>query len=141
MGNAIPRALNLGMLVRKRFKGIHQIAEISMVDTAGRFSDRRVGVITITLSKTPLDKNHAGYLAPLADSEVEEYKVYVPGQALPTSEPPRGFRGRSNRGFGRRPFARRGYGQRYEGGYGQRYRGGYGNYQRGGYRPRNEYYS
>lgn len=141
MGNAIPRALNLGMLVRKRFRGIHQIAEISMVDTVGRFSDRKVGVVTIVLSKTPLDGSHVGYLGPLPDSEVEEYKAYVPGQALPASESSRGFRARLNRGLGRRPFGRRGYGQRYEGGYGQRYRGGYGNYQRGGYRPRNEYYS
>ncbi len=83
MGYAIPRGVALAMLVRRRFKGLHQIAEVSAVDLADQDRTRKVGLITITLSKTALDKNHIGYSAPLPDSEVTEYQPFVPGKPAP----------------------------------------------------------
>ena len=129
MGNAIPRAMNLGMLVRKRFKGIHQIAELSMIDSE---DSRKIGLITITISKSSLDKNHVGYIGPLPDSEVVEYKPYVPGQPRENqdNEEGRATGGRFRRRFGGRNYGGRGFGRgRFRGGYG---RGGY----QGGYQDR-----
>ena len=123
IGNAIPRAVNLGMLVRKRFKGIHQIAEISMIDMKDRDITRKVALISITLSKVLLDKNHIGYAAPLPDSDVIEYKPYAPGEPAEAEPRRRDFRGRR--------YARGRYG-RGSGGYGRRSRG----YRSGGYRSR-----
>ncbi len=109
MGYAIPRAVSLAMLVRRRFKGLHQIAEIGTTEFTERERVRRVGLITITLSKKELDKNHIGYSAPLPDSEVTEYQPYVPGAPReakpgePTEGAPRRSRGRGRgRGFGGR---------------------------------------
>ena len=142
MGFAIPRSVALAMLVRRRFKGLHQIVEVSATDLTDQDRTRRVGLITITLSKKELDKNHIGYAAPLPDSEVEDYKPFVPGQAPPTTapteegtgmrggrfRPPTGDRGRG-RGRGRGRFMGRRGGFRgrrggYEGG-----NGGYGGYE------------
>eukprot|EP00826_Nyctotherus_ovalis_P009599 TRINITY_DN1253_c0_g1_i1.p1 TRINITY_DN1253_c0_g1~~TRINITY_DN1253_c0_g1_i1.p1 ORF type:complete len:203 (+),score=23.61 TRINITY_DN1253_c0_g1_i1:1707-2315(+) len=128
IGNAIPRAVNLGLLVRKRFKGIHQIAEVSMIDLNDRDRTRKVALISITLSKKSLDKSHIGYAAPLPDSEVVEYKPYAPGQPVEEENRERGQRFRE-RGRGR---GREGYGRDY-GGHGRRPRGSRGGYRRRGW--------
>lgn len=162
MGNAVPRAVSLAMLVRHRFKGLHQIVEISTTEFTEQERVRRVGLITITLSKKELDKNHIGYSAPLPDSEVTEYQPFVPGQpreakAGETAEAPRrGFRSRGRgmrggrfggrgmrggRGFGRgMRGGRGGFGGDYEegysyGGYSERPAGGYGERRGYGERP------
>ncbi len=151
MGYAIPRAVALAMLVRRRFKGIHQIAEVSMIDLQDRDRARKVALMTITLSKKELDKNHIGYAAPLPDSEVTEYQPFVPGQAPPAGAArgagPRGrgrggrrggFRGRGRgRGYGGYGYEEEGYGsyEDYEGGYGGSYEGGnFRGRSRGGFR-------
>lgn len=123
-GYAIPRAVALAMLVRKRFKGLHQIVEVGTNDFNDRDFVRKVGLITITLSKKPLDKNNIGYSAPLPDSEVTEYQPYVPGATPPgraEGEAPRRGRGRGDRfgGRGRRGGFRGGYSR---GGYGSGFR-------------------
>ena len=146
-GYAIPRAVALAMLTRKRFKGLHQIVEVGTNDFKDRDFTRKVGLITIILSKKPLDSKHIGYSAPLPDTEITEYTPYVPGIEPPGRGVGRGFgRGRARGGFGGRGRNfRRGYGGRggyggnygygggyrddYEGGYGRRYGRGYG----GGY--------
>ena len=142
MGNAIPRAVSLAMLVRHRFKGLHQIVEISTTEFSDNDRVRRVGLVTITLSKKELDKNHIGYSAPLPDSEVTDYKPFVPGQPKETKPgenptetpagPRRGFRsrGRGMRGgrFGGRGMRGGPRGGRrggYDEGYGERSTGGY----------------
>jgi len=120
MGYAVPKAVSLAMLVRHRFKGLHQIVEVNTMELTDRDLVRKVGLISITLSKKELDKSHIGYSAPIPDTEVEEYKPYVPGQPIATTtgateDAPRGeFRGRRRgRGFGRdRGFGRsRGFGR------------------------------
>lgn len=138
MGFAVPRAVSLAMLVRRRFKGLHQIVEIGTNEFTEQDRIRRVGLITITLSKKELDKNHIGYTAPLPDSEVTEYQPFVPGQEPPASaagERGRGGRGRGRgrgRGGPRGGFRGRGRGRgSYEGGYGGGYEEDYG--YEGGY--------
>ena len=76
MGYAISKVLELGILVRKKFKGIHQIAEMQYVTISGQEGNREVGQVVITISKKELDKNHIGYTGPLPDSEVQEYHPF-----------------------------------------------------------------
>ena len=85
-GFAIPKAVGLAMLVRKRFKGLHQIVSTGINEFNDRDFSRKVGLITITLSKKPLDIKNIGYSAPLPDSEVTEYQPHIPG-STPTGEP------------------------------------------------------
>eukprot|EP00826_Nyctotherus_ovalis_P016784 TRINITY_DN14887_c0_g2_i11.p2 TRINITY_DN14887_c0_g2~~TRINITY_DN14887_c0_g2_i11.p2 ORF type:complete len:192 (-),score=36.95 TRINITY_DN14887_c0_g2_i11:202-777(-) len=80
-GYAIPKAVGLAMLVRRRFKGLHQIVKIDTNEFSDRDFSRKVGLIAITLSKKQLDENDVGYSPPLPDSEVTEYQPYVPGEA------------------------------------------------------------
>lgn len=119
-GYAIPRAVALAMLVRKRFKGLHQIVEIGTNDFNDRDFTRKVGLITITLSQKPLNKNSIGYSAPLPDSEVTEYQPYVPGATPPgrnEGEAPRRARGGRFEGRGRRDGSRGGYARGYGSGF------------------------
>ena len=146
-GFAIPRAVALAMLVRKRFKGLHQIAEIGINEFDDRDFTRKVGLINITLSKKPLDKNHIGYSEPLPDNEVTEYQPYLPGAELPgraEGEAPRRARTRGTRfgvrGRGRGFRGRGGYGGGYGSGYGGGYGGGYSGYGRRGRRGRRDNY-
>eukprot|EP00826_Nyctotherus_ovalis_P019507 TRINITY_DN1601_c0_g1_i12.p3 TRINITY_DN1601_c0_g1~~TRINITY_DN1601_c0_g1_i12.p3 ORF type:complete len:187 (+),score=45.09 TRINITY_DN1601_c0_g1_i12:149-709(+) len=94
MGYAITRALDLGMLLRRKFKGIHQIAEVRMESLKGQDGNREVGQVVITVSKKELDRNHVGYTGPLPDAEVQEYQPFVATEARNEQPPiPRG-RGR-----------------------------------------------
>ena len=128
MGAAIPTAVRVATLVRARFKGIHQIAELGTMEMADRYEEayeaergpRRVPYIRFILSKKELNKAHIGYMPPLPDSEVTEYKPYVRPEnppALPESEgarPPRRARGSFRRSRGATRGYGRGYYQRYE---------------------------
>ena len=78
MGYPIPKAVSLALLVRRRFKGLHQIVEIGTVEFDEPERVRKVGLVTLTLSKKELDKTNIGYSAPIPDSEVVEYKPFVP---------------------------------------------------------------
>ena len=151
MGYAIPKAVSLAMLVRRRFKGLHQIVEIGTVEFNERERVRKVGLVTLTLSKKELDKTNIGYSVPLPDSEVTEYQPFVPGAPRVGETGPRegrepgerrgGFRGgRRGRFRGRRGDfgeGRGGYGAPRRGGYGEEAEFGEG---RGGYRPRRSGY-
>jgi DNA-binding protein len=139
MGAAIASAVRVATLVRCRFKGIHQIAELGTMEMDDRFErqyesergKRRVPYVKFLLSKKELDKNNIGYMPPLPDSEVTEYKPYVRPEGPPaergTEAPvrrPRGGEGRprrSTRGYGRGYGRDYGYGQRYEQDYDQGY--------------------
>ena len=105
MGQVIPKAVALSMLVRKRFKGLHQVLKIETEEFNERGFVRRVGLVKIVLSKKQLDKNDIGYSAPLPDSEVTEYKPFVPGEQHEEGRreggPPRSRRGNGGRLGGR----------------------------------------
>jgi DNA-binding protein len=128
-GNAIGKAVSLSEVARRRFKGIHQIAEISTIEIEDEYEPleegldvvklkRRLTTLNITLTKKePANKSAPGYLAPLPDGEVQEYKEY---RSERTSDKPREYDDREE-SRGRRRFRGRGRGGRR----GRGFRGGY----------------
>jgi DNA-binding protein len=83
MGAAMHNAVNIAEVVKRRVAGLHQITDISsqtVTDTyeaieAGKDSmtvERKVSIITITLSVKPLDTANPGYQAPLPADQVTE---------------------------------------------------------------------
>ena len=118
-GFAIQTAINLAALVRRKFKGIHQITDVTTIEMPRRLPKnqkstekdmRKVAMTTITLSKKELDKTHPCYTAPLADSEVTEYVAAVVPKRNGFVGARRGsYRGRFNRG--RRGGFRNGFSQ------------------------------
>ena len=117
-GNAIGKAVNLAEVARRRFKGIHQIAEISTIEIEDEYEPleegldvvklkRRLTTLNITLTKKePVNKNLPGYMPPLPESEVQEYKEFRTGKPeYQTQEGEEDFRGR-------RRFRRGGRGMR-----------------------------
>ena len=127
-GYVIPKANALAALTRRRFKGLHQITEISTVDMPNLASItekeaqpelRKVALLTITLSTKELDKAHPGYSPPLPDSQVTEYVPAVRAPGPSYTGPRKGMRrGRGRgRGFGRRYDEWAGYPGEYYVGY------------------------
>jgi len=133
-GYAIRKANALAALSRYRFKGLHQLTEISTIEMPSRIPTRRykeeedknetekekekeknngprkVALVTITLSKKELDKTNPGYLPPLPDSEVTEYVPFVRRRTPQFQGPMRRGRGRGWRGgFGGYRSRGRGY--------------------------------
>ena len=114
MGNAVYNVVNVVEILKRRIKGLHQTTEISsetMVDKyeaveegkEGMEQERKVSVISVVLSTTPLDTNHPGYQAPLPESEVseQEERTDEPRERRPRKEGGRGGRGgRPSRGGG-----------------------------------------
>ena len=138
-GYAISRAISLSTLIRHKFKGLHQIVDIGSMEMVDEYEPieegldkvtlkRKVALVTVTLSTKPLDESHAGYSAPLPDSEVTPYQPFLPSAG---GERGRGRgRGRGGRrGGGFRGRMSRGRGRGRRGGFRGRGRGGYGGYQ------------
>ncbi|KAF4656773.1 ribonuclease P MRP 25kDa [Perkinsus chesapeaki] len=84
-GQAIPKAVNVAETLKRRYRGLYQVTELSAIelqenpDTEERrpvgkgTTTRKVSLATITISTKPLDSSKPGYQDPLPDSEVEEY--------------------------------------------------------------------
>lgn len=83
-GNAITKVVQLAEVVKRRFKGLHQITKLSTQEFVDEYEPleegldkvidkRSIAVIDIRLSKTALDTSDKGYQAPLDESEVKEY--------------------------------------------------------------------
>merc|ERR1712066_443730 len=83
-GNAITKAVTLAEVVKRRFKGLHQITSLSTTEIVDEYEPleegldkvmdtRTLSCIEIKLSKEPLDTSDKGYQAPIAESEVTEY--------------------------------------------------------------------
>ena len=150
MGRAIPRALDLGMKIRGKFKGIHQIAEVKIATMNDKDQSRLVPQVIIHVSKKTLDKSHVGYTAPLPDSEVDEYQPFIISKpnseeskgSKPTEEPKNQYTRGGNQRY-QDSYPRDTYGQRYGGRRGRGF-GGFGRFGsrrggrragRGGFRP------
>ncbi|KAK9791170.1 hypothetical protein WJX73_004977 [Symbiochloris irregularis] len=82
MGRAINKSITVAEIVKRRISGLHQNAEIGSIDIRDVWepleeglnrleTTRHVSVISITLSKIPLDVNTPGYQAPLPESMVK----------------------------------------------------------------------
>merc|ERR1712217_10104 len=80
----ITKAVTLAEVVKRRFKGLHQIASLSTTEIVDEYEPieegldkvmdtRTLSCIEIKLSKEALDTSDKGYQAPLPDSEVTDY--------------------------------------------------------------------
>lgn len=154
-GNAIAKAVTLAEIVKRRFKGLHQITKCGSTVITDQYisgqennehvvQEKTVSFIDIMLSKEQLDTKDTGYQAPLDEKYVKEMS---PEEIVNSRNfRGRGFRQRFYRGFrggrsggfirrgGYRGFSDRMYEGRsnFRGGRG----GGYvaGNFGRGGFR-------
>ncbi len=114
-GFAIRKANALAALARRRFKGLHQITDISTVEMGSRQGPgtRRVALVTITLSTNLLDKTNPGYLAPLPDSEVSKYIPFIWRGGVGRGRGRGRGLGAGWRGYQRARYGGRRYGPRY----------------------------
>ncbi|KAI7839097.1 hypothetical protein COHA_007102 [Chlorella ohadii] len=80
MGKAINKTVTIAEIMKRRIAGLHQNTAISSVELTDHWepkeegldpidTTRHVSVITITLSKDPLDTSAPGYQPPLPESE------------------------------------------------------------------------
>jgi len=83
-GNALTAAVTLAEVIKRRFKGIHQITSLGSTEIVEEYEPieegldkvtdtRSVSFVEITLSKDALDTSDKGYQAPLDESLVKEY--------------------------------------------------------------------
>merc|ERR1712056_159686 len=83
-GNALTKAVTAAEVIKRRFKGLHQITALGSVDIVDEYEPleegldkvtdtRNVSTIEITLSKDALDSSNKGYQAPIDESLVKEY--------------------------------------------------------------------
>lgn len=126
-GNAIVSAVTLTEVLKRRFKGLHQVTKIGSTTITDVYEpteegldkvkdDRVVSFIAVTLSLDPLDTTDPGYQAPIDESLVKEMK---PEEITKTA----GFRERGG----------------YRGGYRGNFRGAYGGGRGGAFRGTGEY--
>lgn len=112
MGKAINKTVTIAEIMKRRIAGLHQNTSISSVELRDHWepkeegldpidTTRHVSVITITLSKEPLDSSLPGYQPPLPESEVRplQDEDHLAGEADGEGEEG-GFprRGRGGRG-------------------------------------------
>merc|ERR1719359_33452 len=82
-GNAIPKAVQVAEVIKRRFEGLHQTCEIGSTDVENEYEPLEEGLdvvkqvktmstMSITLLKTGLDEKHIGYQPPLDPSEVTD---------------------------------------------------------------------
>jgi len=84
-GNALTKAVNLAEVIKRRFKGLHQLTKIFSTEISDEYEaidaeaglenvtyTKTVSVVEITLSKVELKTDEPGYQAPLPESEVIE---------------------------------------------------------------------
>jgi len=82
-GNALTKAVTLAEVIKRRFKGLHQITNIGSTEIVDEYEPLEEGLdkvtqtrnlpfLEITLSKEALDTKDKGYQAPLDESLVKE---------------------------------------------------------------------
>merc|ERR1711972_512176 len=82
-GNALTKAVTSAEVIKRRFKGLHQITKLGSQEIVDEYEPleegldkvtdtRSIPFIEITLSKEPLDTSDKGYQAPLDESLVKE---------------------------------------------------------------------
>jgi len=84
-GQALGTAVVVAEVIKRRFKGLHQVTKLGSVIVTDEWepleegldsvtSQRNVSTIEITLSTKQLDKDNLGYQEPIDESLVSEYK-------------------------------------------------------------------
>eukprot|EP00397_Hematodinium_sp_SG-2012_P045582 GEMP01051237.1.p1 GENE.GEMP01051237.1~~GEMP01051237.1.p1 ORF type:complete len:189 (+),score=64.96 GEMP01051237.1:30-596(+) len=82
-GTALPTAVTIGEILKRRFKGLRQIVKVGSMEIVNEYEPleegldnvtdvRHVSFIELLLSLEPLDEDDKGYQAPLPESEVVE---------------------------------------------------------------------
>lgn len=82
-GTALGKAVIAAEIMKRRFKGLHQITKVGSTEVVDTYLPKEEGLdvvehprsisfIEITLSKDPLDTRAVGYQAPLPEDQVEE---------------------------------------------------------------------
>merc|ERR1719343_1390273 len=82
-GNALTNAVTTAEVIKRRFKGLHQINKLHSEDIEEEYEPleegldsvtdtRSVACLEIRLSKEPLDTTHSGYQEPLDESLVTD---------------------------------------------------------------------
>merc|ERR1712066_760925 len=83
-GNALTKAVTAAEVIKRRFKGLHQITALGSVEIVDEYEPleegldkvtdtRNVSTIEIILSKDALDTSNKGYQPPIDESLVKEY--------------------------------------------------------------------
>jgi DNA-binding protein Alba len=83
-GDAISKAVQLAEVVKRRFKGLHQITKLGTQEIVDEYElleegldkvidPHNVSFVEIKLSKKELDTSSKGYQPPIDESEVKEY--------------------------------------------------------------------
>merc|ERR1719148_609539 len=83
-GNAVTKAVTSAEVIKRRFKGLHQITKLGSQEVIDEYEPLEEGLdkvsetrnlpfVEIKLSLDPLDTSDKGYQAPLDESEVKEY--------------------------------------------------------------------
>merc|ERR1719157_492896 len=83
-GNAVAKAVQLAEIVKRRFKGLHQVTKLGIQEIVDEYEPleegldtvtdtRNISTIEIKLSKKELDASDKGYQPPIDESEVKEY--------------------------------------------------------------------
>merc|ERR1719220_80769 len=83
-GNAMTKAVTSAEVIKRRFKGLHQVTKLGSQEIIDEYEPLEEGLdkvsetrnlpfVEIKLSKDPLDTSDKGYQAPLDESEVKEY--------------------------------------------------------------------
>jgi hypothetical protein len=113
MAAAMESAVKLAELIKHRVKGVYQLNNIETQSVVDEYEpleegldhlkfERKVTMITIQLSKAPLDRQAAGHQDPIPDDEVQEYNEREdrpPREGGERSQSRRGGRGGLRRGF------------------------------------------
>merc|ERR1719281_156169 len=82
-GNALTKAVSTAEVIKRRFKGLHQITKLGNQEIVDEYEPleegldkvtdtRNIPFIEITLSKEPLDTSDVGYQPPIDESLVKE---------------------------------------------------------------------
>lgn len=83
-GHALAKAVQLVEVIKRRFKGLHQMSSVSTQEIIDEYEPleegldnvtdkRNVAYMEITLSKNELDTKNVGYQAPIDESLVQEF--------------------------------------------------------------------
>jgi len=83
-GNALAKVVTAAEVIKRRFKGLHQVTNLGNTEIIDEYEPleegldkvvdtRNVSFIEITLSKEALDTNNKGYQPPLPEDQVKDY--------------------------------------------------------------------
>ena len=110
VANAMESAVKLAELIKHRISKLYQVTTVENIKIVDEYEPLEEGLdylkfermgtmLSITLSKSPLNPKDIGYQDPIPDSEVQAYDEREPGEPRPRSQyRPKGAEDREERG-------------------------------------------